>query len=48
MRLMEGEYVGFFNLGNFGEFIILEFVQVSVLCINFYYVFYLVDEFDDF
>jgi hypothetical protein len=30
MRLMEGEHVGPFNLGNPGEFTMLELAQVSV------------------
>lgn len=31
MRLMEGEHVGPFNLGNPGEFTMLELAQVSSL-----------------
>lgn len=31
MRLMEGEHVGPFNLGNPGEFTMLELAKVSVL-----------------
>jgi hypothetical protein len=30
MRLMEGEHVGPFNLGNPGEFTMLELAEVSV------------------
>ena len=32
MRLMEGEHVGPFNLGNPGEFTMLELARVSLLC----------------
>lgn len=31
MRLMEGEHVGPFNLGNPGEFTMLELAKVSIL-----------------
>lgn len=34
MRLMEGEHVGPFNLGNPGEFTMLELAQVSHHLIN--------------
>ena len=35
MRLMEGEHVGPFNLGNPGEFTMLELAEVSILLIFF-------------
>lgn len=35
MRLMEGEHIGPFNLGNPGEFTMLELAKVSFSC-NFY------------
>jgi hypothetical protein len=40
MRLMEGEHVGPFNLGNPGEFTMLELARVSLLLlwITFLYV----------
>lgn len=44
---MEGEHVGPFNLGNPGEFTILELAQVSVPRTNFHHALYLVDELDD-
>ena len=36
MRLMEGEHVGPFNLGNPGEFTMLELAQVSSLYFSYF------------
>ena len=37
MRLMEGEHVGPFNLGNPGEFTMLELAEVSILLFKLCY-----------
>lgn len=36
MRLMEGEHVGPFNLGNPGEFTMLELAQVCLISLKEY------------
>lgn len=38
MRLMEGDHVGPFNLGNPGEFTMLELAQVDLFCLFFTYI----------